>query len=180
VIRLDAGDGPETHPYVNYIAVTSKDYGKTWTLGVEIPNAGCARPRMLHLGYDPVFGGTNPAPLILTGGRWRNHGTTDILLWYNEDGMGGATDWAGPVSISYWHNALATNETWKFSPHVNSTAEPRETTSYTSIVPLDADGTQNANGSQSRRLGLVYNRLPVGAPAAEGMMFLMPFTASWV
>jgi hypothetical protein len=180
VIRLDAGDGPATHPYVNYVSATSADGGRTWSPAAAIPNAGCARPRLLHLGYDPVFGGTAPAPAVLTGGRWRNHGTTDILLWTNEDGMGGAGEWAGPTSISYWHNALAPNASWRFSPHVNSTSEPRETTSYTSIVPLDSGFLGGAGGARSRRLGLMYNRLPVGAPLSDGFTFLMPFTVSWV
>jgi len=163
VIRMDAGDGPQTHPYVNYWTTRSSDGGVTWTAAAAIPNAGCARPRMLPL----VPGG----PLLLSGGRWRNHNTTDILLWWSSDGSGDAGSWADPVSLSYWHNLLAPNATWRFTPHVNSTSEPRETTSYTSLVRID-DGSL----AGTARVGVSYNRL-----AADGSawFFFMPFTVRW-
>jgi hypothetical protein len=68
VVRMDGGDGLATHPYRNYYRTVSSDQGKTWSTLEEIPNVGCARPRLAMLG-----GGKGP--LLLSGGRQKNNGT---------------------------------------------------------------------------------------------------------
>jgi len=72
VMRIDAGDGPETHPYRFYQQVTSTSEGRTWSAPEEMPGLGCARPRLLVLG-DTV---------LLSGGRRRlpPFHTTDVDL----------------------------------------------------------------------------------------------------
>jgi hypothetical protein len=173
VIRMDAGDGMATHPFVNYYAATSTDGGASWATAQEIPNAGCARPQLLHMGA--VGNGTvYAAPLLLSGGRWESGGTVDVLLWTNADGMGAPGGWEDPVSVTYWHNALTPNASWAFTPGVNSsTQSPRETTAYTSILALDGGP---APGDTSRRLALTYNRQLTGA---ADLFFLIPFTLAW-
>ena len=50
VIRLDAGDGPLTHPYRPYVTLTSSDGGTTWGKMKALPaGVGCARPRLLRV-----------------------------------------------------------------------------------------------------------------------------------
>merc|ERR1712039_716750 len=78
-------------------------------------------------------------------GRFRNDRTSDVMLWASVDGYG--KTWKA-FSISHWHNVLLGQrynksfvEAHSYSPRVNSTVyTPRETQSYTSLVPL-------ANGS---------------------------------
>lgn len=173
VLRLDAGDGPDTHPFAHYALRTSRDGGATWVDRGALPAAGSARPRLLHLGADGR-GGVTPAPLLLTGGRMRDPATNtsgwDILYWVSEAGDGAAFE--GPHSLSAAHNALAPPE-WRFSPALNDSAAPRQATSYTSILELDG-GADPARAS--RELGLTYNRALAGAP---NMLFFMPLTVSW-
>ena len=47
-------------------------------------------PQLLSLGRN--------MPVVLGGGRLRNLGTSDILLWLNNDGMGESFE---PYSLSY-------------------------------------------------------------------------------
>ena len=139
--------------------------------------AGCARPKLLHLGDAGLGALPAPAPLLLSGGRWRRGGYSgwDPLLWAAASG-----DPAGlgsPTSISYWHNALAPpNASWLFSAAVNESSvpgQPRQSDAYTSILQLDG-GPQP--GSSSRRLGITYNKRLAPWP---NMIFLMPFTVEW-
>ena len=175
VMRLDAGDGPLSHPYVNYVISHSYDNGAHWGNTSSIPNAGCARPRLLHLGAAGN-GTVTPAPLLLSGGRWRNSTMSssgwDILIWVNENGLGNFEQWGGPWSVSSWHNSLVSNDSWRFSSALNDSSAPRQSTSYTSIIELD----ENAQQQRSRRLGITYNRQLQGTP---DMFFFMPFTLSW-
>ena len=179
IIRMDAGDGPETHPYKNYARSISTDGGKSWSTATPIPNVGCARPRLLMLGE------ANQGPLVLTGGRARNRNTSgastasckrlsratltwssdlllgcraDVLLWVNDDGMG--TAWV-EYSLSYWHNVLESNPELQFTAHVNSTSGHRQTTSYTSLL---------RTGPSSALV--TYNMQRDGTP---GYVFSMPF-----
>jgi hypothetical protein len=179
VFRLDAGDGPETHPYVNYALAASSDGGATWQPRGSFPGAGagCARPKLMHLGTSlGLLGGVTQAPMLLSGGRWRTNGnTSDILMWVNGDGLGAV--WSNAVSISAVHNSLAEDPTWHFSPAVNATSGPRETTSYTSLVALD-QGISVVGGVSSRRVGITYNRHPIDGKIPP-MQFIMPFTVQW-
>ena len=61
-------------------------------------------PQLLSLGRN--------MPVVLGGGRLRNLGTSDILLWLNNDGMGESFE---PYSLSYWHNQLATGTIPRFN-----------------------------------------------------------------
>jgi hypothetical protein len=45
VVRLDAGDGRATHPYVDYYYTVSLDGGRTWPKMQPMAGTGCARPR---------------------------------------------------------------------------------------------------------------------------------------
>lgn len=177
VLRLDAGDGMETHPYKNYAVAQSTDLGRTWSAAVELATAGCARPKLLHLGADGR-GGVSPAPLLLSGGRWRNHDTSDILLWVDESGTlaAGPEAFGTMTSISYNHNELVANASWRFTPLVNS-SKVRETTSYTSLLPLDG-GPGASAGARSRRLAITYNRHLTDGSSSD-MTFSMPFTITW-
>eukprot|EP01052_Picozoa_sp_SAG31_P050215 SAG31_NODE_11359_length_1039_cov_1.205319_2_plen_152_part_01 len=74
VIRLDGGDGPRTHPYVNYHKSISTSRGLTWSKATPIV-AGCARPRLLQVG----------STMLLSGGRMRDASTSDVLLWTSDD-----------------------------------------------------------------------------------------------
>eukprot|EP01046_Picozoa_sp_COSAG06_P072752 COSAG06_NODE_21430_length_757_cov_0.784195_1_plen_133_part_00 len=74
VVRLDAGDGLASHPYMPYYYTISLDGGRTWPEMQPMPGTGCARPRLLQLG-----GGY--APLLMSGGRMKNNGSDDNLLW---------------------------------------------------------------------------------------------------
>ncbi len=59
------------------------------------------------------------------------------------------------MSVSYWHNALAANESWAFTSGVNATGGNRECMAYTAVVPLDGGPV---HGQTSRRLAVTYNR----------------------
>ncbi len=123
MIRLDGGDGPKTHPYVNYHRSVSKDRGKTWSRLAAV-GAGCARPRLLRLG----------ATMLMSGGRHRNENTSDVILWSSHDGSG--EKWTAH-SLSAAHNAREKDHALRFDAKVNSTEfSPRETNSYTSLVLL--------------------------------------------
>lgn len=177
LFRMDAGDGPATHSYKNYELTFSQDNGLSWNTGTYLPNGGCARPRMYHLGNTNIqrTGGVVPAPLLLSGGRWRDHNTSDILLWSNYDGLG--IDWDDPLSITGIHNMLVTNKSWKFDSDVNRTSDPRETTSYTSIVPLD---NGYVPGSKTRYIGLSYNKHNVQSGSnVPDMYFFLRMNITW-
>ena len=81
MVRLDAGDGLATHPYVDYHYTVSVDGGRTWPRLLPMAGTGCARPRLLQLG-----GGF--APLLMSGGRMKNNGSDDNLLWVGWRGSG--------------------------------------------------------------------------------------------
>ena len=174
VVRLDCGDGPSTHPFVNYTTARSSDGGARWALEGAIPNAGCARPRLLHLGADGR-GGVAPAPLLLSGGRQRDaaHAGWDATLWLSPDGLGRSGGWLDPVSLTGAHNRLLRNASWAFTPALNDSSAPRQCTSYTSLFELDGGPAPGAN---KRRLGVSYNRR---LPPAPDMFFFMPFTVEW-
>ena len=91
---------------------------------------GTARPKLSHLGADGA--------ILLTGGRQRNRGTSDITAWLNIVGDG--LDWV-PYSITDWHNRLAPPGLPTYPPGVNSTVEVCGgcgwTSTYTSILRLD-------------------------------------------
>jgi hypothetical protein len=72
----------------------------------EFIDAGCADPQLLRVGGSLVF----------SGGRYVSNGTSDVLLWLNEDGM--ATSWE-QHSISVVHNRLEKNpgENWRLRRH---------------------------------------------------------------
>jgi len=118
--------------YMPYWKSYSSDMGESWDKPQPISNVappGCARP-WLH-----AIGNT----VLLSGGRQRFAGTTDVSLWTSEDR--GST-WTR-YSLSGYHNMLVQNETYggrpaRFDAHVNSTLSPRETSSYTSLLPLPA------------------------------------------
>lgn len=125
MIRLDGGDGPKTHPYVNYHRSVSTDRGKSWSALTAV-DAGCARPRLLQLGTT----------MLLSGGRRRNENTSDVILWAATDGTGEV--WAAH-SLSAAHNAGQTDPALRYDAKVNSSSySPRETNSYTSLVALSA------------------------------------------
>lgn len=93
VIRMDGGDGPVSHPYLNYYRTVSVDGGRSWPVATVVPGAGCARPRLLRMGNST----------ILSGGRMRNAATSDVLLWHNSNALNLSSPWT-PYSISYHHN----------------------------------------------------------------------------
>ena len=171
VMRLDAGDGERSHPFANYAASTSTDGGMTWTAPAPLANAGCARPKLLHLGSDGA-GRVLPAPLLLAGGRHKSAGTSDVLLWV--DAAGDGRSFADAISLSFWHNAKALDPSWRFTPEVNdsSTAAERQTMAYTSLVELDGGFVP---GARQRTLGVFYNRKLAG----DEKVFMMPFFVSW-
>lgn len=123
MIRLDGGDGPKSHPYVNYHRTVSTDRGKTWSPLTAV-GAGCARPRLLRIGTT----------MLLSGGRHRNDNTSDVILWSSHDGSG--EQWKAH-SLSSAHNAGQKDPALRYDAKVNSTDfSPRETNSYTSLVLL--------------------------------------------
>ena len=147
-VRLDGGDGcaangsNETAHYANYHSSFSTDFGETWSRLQPLP-AGCARPRLLS--FD--------SSLVLSGGRHRNANTSDVLLWFNKDGLGLVWE---PHSISYHHNqGIASQQQQadgmetsgaprplRYDARVNKSLAPwhfgRETNAYTSIFQLDS------------------------------------------
>ena len=172
VMWLDAGDG-RAGGYANYASATSGDGGMTWSAAAPLPTAGCARPRLAHLGADGAGGVAQRAPLLLAGGRHKNANTSDVLLWVDEAGDGRA--FGAGISLSAAHNAGATDASWRFTPEVNSSAHdaPRQTTAYTSLVALDGGPVA---GQTSRRMAVFYNR---HLAAGSDMLFVMPFTVAW-
>jgi hypothetical protein len=126
VVRLDAGDGPVSRPYLPYAKSTSTDGGRTWSNVTVLPSGiGSARPRLLRL---------PSGQLILSGGR-QGPKSRDIVLWVNEAGDG--EDWI-PHSISYWHNILEPDTSLHFTPSIN-TSSVRQSTSYTSLMRTGDD-----------------------------------------
>ena len=169
VVRLDAGDGPASHPYKPYALVTSADGGRSWTARGPLAGAGCARPRLLAAAPD--------GPLVLSGGRWQvpgsgSDGGWDPRLWV--DPSGNASGFGPFFSVSYWHNALAPNASWRFSAAVNDSSAPRQSQAYTSLLELD--GGAVLAGVSMRRLAITYN---VNLPPSPDRVFMMPFTVSW-
>lgn len=139
VIRIDGGDGNAGHSasdpatFKDYVQVFSKD-GRAWTAPTSMHGMGCVRPQLLMMGGGDLGG--HGGPLLLAGGRMRNHNTSDILLWVNHDGLGRRWE---EVSISSVHNDLAANASWRYDEHVNSTddhwaRDHPQTTSYTSLL----------------------------------------------
>ena len=125
-IRLDGGDGPISHPYVDYHRSVSTDRGASWSKAAPMKGAGCARPRLLQLG----------STMLLSGGRMRNRNTSDVLMWSSTDGEG--ETWTAH-SISAAHNAGMMDPALRYDAKVNSTNySPRETNSYTSLVALNS------------------------------------------
>jgi hypothetical protein len=175
VVRLDAGDGKRAGapgPYSPYALIFSGDGGRTWTPQGLIAGAGCARPRLFAAGGGGGDGG-GAAPLLLSGGRWRapggGGGGWEPRLWLNA--AGDARDFEF-YSVSYWHNALVKNASWRFTPAVNSSQSPRESQAYTSLLALDGGAEP---GVRTRRLAITYN---AGLPP-DSRLFLMPFTLAW-
>lgn len=134
VFRMGAGDGLIFNKALGingsfhfYGQSFSHDGGKSWSRTEPMPGMGCALPRLLSLGRG--------RPLMLAGGRMRNLGTNDILLWVSADGMGRQWDM---FSLSYWHNKLLPDNRSadRFSTQINATTEPRESSSYTSLMQV--------------------------------------------
>lgn len=197
VIRWDAGDGPQTHPYRDYRVVVSTDRGHTWSKPRVLEGLGCARPRLLPAspplaavhagGRGAAAGGSGAlpaAPMLLSGGRMRDHGTSDVLLWVDWSGTAllqaagsepeqEALDAFEEFSLSYWHNKGETNETLRFTPNVNSTSfSPRETMSYTSIIPVPPEASSLTDGRvPDASVLLTYNKQP--AHGKERYLFSM-------
>ena len=93
IVRLDAGDGPISHPYRPYAVVTSEDGGFTWSKAETLPpQVGCARPRLLS---------TASGAIVLSGGRLTGR-NRDIFLWIGGDSL---KDWEA-FSVTYRHNLL--------------------------------------------------------------------------
>ena len=88
---------------------------------------GCAKPMLTRVDGPPGM------PVILGGGRKRLMNTSDILLWSNPDGTGRAESWE-EHSISFWHNKLAPPPMARFTHQINSTKEPRQNSSYVSLI----------------------------------------------
>lgn len=152
VVRLDAGDGPATHPFLPYARSVSVDGGRTWSAAVALVdelghNIGCARPRLL----------TMPSGAVLLSGGRLHRGNWDTYVWLNAAGDGKA--WSAH-SVSYWHNVMQTNASLRFPPSVNASAS-RISTSYTSLVATGA-----ASGF------VVYSR----TEPSPSVGFAMPFT----
>ena len=125
VWRMGAGDGLIWNKslgingsYHFYNHAISTDGGLTFSPEAPMPTMGCAKPMLTRVD------GVN-MPVILGGGRKRLMNTSDV--WANSDGMGQTWD---EYSISFWHNELAKPPLKRFTPQVNSTAEPRQTSSY--------------------------------------------------
>ena len=156
VVRLDAGDGGVTHPYVPYSVVLSKDGGRTWGTAAPLPpHVGCARPRLLR---------TDGGQVLLAGGRL-NSTNRDVLMWLHAAGDGSTSSAAWePHSITYWHNRLEPNASLHFDGGVNNShlaPHGRETTSYTSLVRT---GAQTGFITYARHL-----------PPSPDIAFAMPF-----
>ena len=150
VVRLDAGDGPVSHPYRPYARVLSVDGGRTWTNATSLPKGvGCARPRLLR---------TDSGEVILSGGRL-GPSNGDTYVWLNS-GRDAGVDWQAH-SITYWHNRLVDDKSLHFTSAVNS-SHARQTMSYTSLVRT---GPQTGFVVYARKL-----------PGTSDTAFAMPFT----
>ena len=117
--------------YHFYNHAISTDGGLSFSHEAPLPGMGCAKPELLLV--DGESGGSGPQmPVILGGGRMRLMNTSDILLWASAAGDG--KHWE-EHSVSYWHNLLARPPTPKFTHQINSTKEPRQSSSYVSLLP---------------------------------------------
>ena len=125
VMRVEGESGHHS-PYISKV---SDDEGRSWKHLRSLrawPGAdlapGCVRPRLASLNGSLVLAGGRPSPT-----------SHDILVWLNEKGDG--DEWR-PFSISYWHNRLSPNASWRMPTfNINvSRRLPRYTTSYTSLV----------------------------------------------
>lgn len=124
IMRVEGESGHHS-PYVSKV---SDDLGRSWkhlrslrTWPGEPIAPGCVRPRLIALGHSLVLAGGRPSPI-----------SHDILLWLNAEGDGEA--WR-PYSVSYQHNRLLTNQSWRIpSQAVNRTRWPRYDTSYVSLL----------------------------------------------
>jgi hypothetical protein len=137
VLRVDAGDGPRSHPYKPFHWTSSSDMGKTWRKLQPMNGTGCARPRLLLLGDT----------LLMTGGRMR--APVDLI---NHQGSQGVSVWAADVSdrstvaagppaawvrhdVSYWHNRLRQPSQYVWCGCANSSVvHCQQTSAYTSIL----------------------------------------------
>lgn len=136
VVRLDAGDGQVSHPYLPYHRIISTDGGFTWGTATSLgESVGCARPRLMR---------TAGGQIVLSGGRLGPH-NRDTLVWLNHEGDGKVWD---PHSVTYWHNRLVRNSSLLFTPAVNDSTA-RQTMSYTSLVRT---GNQTGYVLYARRL----------------------------
>lgn len=136
VWRMGAGDGHKwnhsmssTDGYRYYNFATSSNGGASWTTEAPLRGLGCARPKLHSMDASGLT--------VLGGGRLRIENTNDILLWTSANAS--LTSWS-KHSVSYWHNALVTTNTLRFTAEVNSTSEPRETSSYVSLLRTGANG----------------------------------------
>lgn len=102
----------------------SQDEGKTWTTPVAMTQARAVQPSLVVMENGMV---------ALSGGRG------GIFLWINADGTG--NDWQA-VDVRAYHNEFCSQEPIGNWP---------TTTSYTEIVPLDAE-----------HLLMIYDRIPHG------------------
>lgn len=102
----------------------SQDEGKTWTTPVAMTQARAVQPSLVVMENGMV---------ALSGGRG------GIFLWINADGTG--NDWQA-VDVRAHHNEFCSQEPIGNWP---------TTTSYTEIVPLDAE-----------HLLMIYDRIPHG------------------
>jgi hypothetical protein len=63
-IRVDGGDGPINHHFLPYYWTHSSDMGVSWSTPVAMNGTGCARPRLLVLGYTLLMSGTCACRLL--------------------------------------------------------------------------------------------------------------------
>lgn len=140
VWRMGAGDGLIWNKslgingsYHFYNHAVSNDGGQTWGNEAPLNDMGCAKPELVRVSATPAdadVGSINDR-IVLGGGRLRNLDTSDILLWESSDGI--AQSWQ-EYSISYWHNHLAAGNVSRFTQQINSTKEPRQSSSYVSLL----------------------------------------------
>ena len=90
------------------------------------------------MGYQKLHALNERGLTVLGGGRLRIDKTNDILLWSSANGSR-RTNWS-KYSISYWHNKLVVAQNLRFTQEVNSTSEPRETSSYVSLLGTGPSG----------------------------------------
>merc|ERR1712151_232547 len=130
VVRLGT-----SHPAVPFHYTISQDGGVTWPKMQPMLGTGCARPRLAMLG-------DGYAPLLMSGGRMKyatnvTNASVDNLLWVDWNGAAfPATEpqWE-MFALSYYHNLLAPPGTPKFTPGVNDTSLPDQTSAYTAVIP---------------------------------------------